>query len=769
MSQFEAVLAPLQKCSMSLQSDSVGISSCSLVEIYHSRQQILNMKKPLAGERIQGGLLVLSTNLDDYPDRSIPWDGSITIHKLEKQRVAIAYESVLLHAKYLIARLLREYLNYFNEEHHPHAELSILANPFLADLVPYCLLDLGVYKEDDIPRVKKLYVDEMVKVFYVERNANETPPPAAASTAHEDFNESSEDEAMSPARRRRGDDFSGFALRMRLQRSALASYTAGTNAVPGDAKEPLRAVCQAEHDQYMKNSLEESQDLAKWIKEFPTEKFNTDSKQWGTDLWRRFHRYCYRKNYLEIAKYFDVLAWWEKNKSRYPRIFVVAMIWLGVPATNAFQEREFSRCAWYDSNRLMNKQSARSFEQRVLDSSTRSLIDNVIKREAVLKEKAARERMARGDEDDIEGDDGAAAANDAERRREMSECIEAQNIAIMLLSKQVQMYNQSEKMNLPGPTVSAKYINDADVIADMNDVRLGLENPTEKEEEPGTEPTLDPEADNDKDLDLVEQERAGMVPVDNSSVVEVLVQRPLVSISSKTSSKTSSQVVGGTTLPFARPKASIRSAAGATHAYSSIYSTEGAAPGVHDPKAPRGAAGGERPRGAPEPFTSINARAAVAKKDKEVAKAAAAAAKAETKAAKAIARADKAAAKAAKVGRGRGRGSGRGGDAGGGRVDGPGGVILGGLRGPAAAASAFFQPVPTVARAVPRKQTAANKRKSVRAAIDACYSEDDSEDDESSDDNVLDDCRKQPAVEHVVGDHRKQPAKTPPSKKAKLG
>lgn len=82
LSQFEAVLNPLQKLSMSLQQEDVGSASASLLEIFYCKKTIENMQEPLLTDEqldvdgaIQGGLLVLSTRVEDYADSNHLWDG----------------------------------------------------------------------------------------------------------------------------------------------------------------------------------------------------------------------------------------------------------------------------------------------------------------------------------------------------------------------------------------------------------------------------------------------------------------------------------------------------------------------------------------------------------------------------------------------------------------------------------------------------------------------------------------------------------------------
>jgi hypothetical protein len=69
---------------------------------------------------------------------------------------------------------------------------------------------------------------------------------------------------------------------------------------------------------------------------------------------------------LYISSKFDVLEWWKSVGARkYPDILVAALPILGLPASNAFQERIFSACTWHDDPLNQSLQTDR-FEKKVL-------------------------------------------------------------------------------------------------------------------------------------------------------------------------------------------------------------------------------------------------------------------------------------------------------------------------------------------------------------------------------------------------------------------
>jgi hypothetical protein len=293
LSLFEAILSPLQKCSMALQTDDCGISAVSLLEIHLCRKQIDNMILPLLSEAearaegaVQGGLLILSTRRTDYDEaeNTIPWDGSITSHKLEKRRRAVAFEAIHKKGQNLVERIATEFDNYFKQEHRPESELAIIASPILAYITPYHLVDLGVFEAADIERVRDLYVEEMVKCFSTHAGAPTTGTRATANRNADDDDDSDAssddgDAGMSPARKRRNDGFAGFVHRMKLQETAQAMY--GGRAGPDDPFAVLESECENELKLYLEYCRLQSGDMAKWITAYPTEKYTTDSKGWG--------------------------------------------------------------------------------------------------------------------------------------------------------------------------------------------------------------------------------------------------------------------------------------------------------------------------------------------------------------------------------------------------------------------------------------------------------------------------------------------------------
>ena len=74
---------------------------------------------------------------------------------------------------------------------------------------------------------------------------------------------------------------------------------------------------------------------------------------------------------LYVAQHFDLLKWWEKKGQHlFKLIRLVAPRILATPGSNAFQERIFSKCTFFDS-KLRAKTGDNRFEMGVLSAANR--------------------------------------------------------------------------------------------------------------------------------------------------------------------------------------------------------------------------------------------------------------------------------------------------------------------------------------------------------------------------------------------------------------
>ena len=69
-----------------------------------------------------------------------------------------------------------------------------------------------------------------------------------------------------------------------------------------------------------------------------------------------------------------------------------ALLWLSKPTTNAFQERVFTLGRWFDSNRLMRQQTARTFQVRTLECITQQLCRDITEAETTIGIAARRQQ-----------------------------------------------------------------------------------------------------------------------------------------------------------------------------------------------------------------------------------------------------------------------------------------------------------------------------------------------------------------------------------------
>jgi hypothetical protein len=71
------------------------------------------------------------------------------------------------------------------------------------------------------------------------------------------------------------------------------------------------------------------------------------------------------ENWQLISENFDIMKWWENQKTRFPLIYLVACHILAAPDSNGHQERTFSAATWMDG-KLSNRQTDATFQRKVL-------------------------------------------------------------------------------------------------------------------------------------------------------------------------------------------------------------------------------------------------------------------------------------------------------------------------------------------------------------------------------------------------------------------
>ena len=136
----------------------------------------------------------------------------------------------------------------------------------------------------------------------------------------------------------------------------------------------LRTECKKQFECYI--GLCESKIDGNWVAiicKFPSKMYLSEHDKWDNETITKFEKDCAKGNYHAVGKYFDVLGWWHHHQNDYPCMYPSALLWLSKPTTNAFQECVFSLGSWFDSNRLMRRQTAHSFQVRTLECITQQL------------------------------------------------------------------------------------------------------------------------------------------------------------------------------------------------------------------------------------------------------------------------------------------------------------------------------------------------------------------------------------------------------------
>ena len=136
LAEYEAVISPIQKCAISIQTDDPATNSWTLLEIYLARHEIERMCLSNAA--------VLSMDSTDYENNE-RWDASIPLRKLGKLRINKKFEDLMEPMPVLIHRILK-----VSRDRNTHLEHSLCANPFLASHAVKILVFTNYYSQTDI-------------------------------------------------------------------------------------------------------------------------------------------------------------------------------------------------------------------------------------------------------------------------------------------------------------------------------------------------------------------------------------------------------------------------------------------------------------------------------------------------------------------------------------------------------------------------------------------------------------------------------------------
>ena len=156
LAEYEAVILPIQKCAISIQTDDLTTNSWTLLEIYLARREIERMHSSNAA--------VLSMNSMDY-DNNECWDASVSLRKLEKLRINNKFEDLMEPTQLLIHWILKEFHSYVSRDQNTHSEHLLCANPFLTSHAVKILVFTKYYSETDIDSMHHNFMSDMVEKF----------------------------------------------------------------------------------------------------------------------------------------------------------------------------------------------------------------------------------------------------------------------------------------------------------------------------------------------------------------------------------------------------------------------------------------------------------------------------------------------------------------------------------------------------------------------------------------------------------------------------
>ena len=373
IAEFEGILSPLKKCAMSLQADDPSSAAGSLLEIFGCHHGIKYHK--------DNGVSVLLVNPTELDTEFQRWDARLTIEKLRSKRKNIKFADLLPASRMLINRLLREFRTYMMNGDDVHAENAICGHPFLCYMAPYILKKIKIYDDYDVSRIQKQFVDDMVAKFSTPERLAMNGPAPMAETANEEVVDIEDDDS---------DDDDVFNIFRNHGENEDSTCVENNNLNTLDEqKKSFREQCNNEFmgfKDYCQRIIHSSWESL--IREYPTVLFSEKSPKWTPQEKKKFRRACNDQDFNSVGKYFDVLQWWQANKSNFRMIFPSALVWLSKPSTNAFQERIFSFSSWFDSNRLMRNELKKHFEIRTMEMVTRKVRGEIEVNEMTLKKKS---------------------------------------------------------------------------------------------------------------------------------------------------------------------------------------------------------------------------------------------------------------------------------------------------------------------------------------------------------------------------------------------
>ena len=326
LSEFEAVLDPLQHCSISLQTDDPATNLASMLEIYLCHCNI---------ERMRNGCLhILSMDASTYYPGDL-WDASAQMDDLNKKRQKIEFSNLLPPSQHLIHRLVKEFKSYVLTENDTKSELTICANPLLVITAPRAFKYMGYFEDKDIKDMCHRFVSDMVNklagkphelgaAFARQTELANTTDPTENNNDPTKNNNNDEDDYGN-------DIFCAMAIQEAKKQLQLGNITGDfhTTASDSTARKELWKKCQDTFDDYVRyceNMVDI--DWASTIQQFPLELFVKESSSWKQSEVESFCKICMEWNYIAVGKYFNVMGWWRVFADKYIYVYPSTLMWL---------------------------------------------------------------------------------------------------------------------------------------------------------------------------------------------------------------------------------------------------------------------------------------------------------------------------------------------------------------------------------------------------------------------------------------------------------
>ena len=293
----------------------------------------------------------------------------------------------------LIHRILKEFHSYVLRDRNTHSEHLLCANPFLAIHAGKILVFTRYYSQTDIDSMHHNFMSDMVEKFsgmissiaagfqkQLKPSGQQKKTDESSHGAFLDAEDDNEDVDEL-------DIFNLIHQKEQAEREQLAQVTHQDEdqARLTQLRMNLLTKCKKQFEHYI--GFWESKINGNWvaiIHKFPSKTYLSEHNKWDNETITKFEKDCAKGNSRAVSKYFDVLGWWHHHQNDYPCMYPSALLWLSKPTTNAFQECVFSLGSWFDSKRLMCRQTAHTFQVRMLECITQQLRQDITEAETTI-------------------------------------------------------------------------------------------------------------------------------------------------------------------------------------------------------------------------------------------------------------------------------------------------------------------------------------------------------------------------------------------------